>query len=481
MATKTDFLELTLPANNEFNNTWDTPINENFQAIDLAVEDISNEIQSARFATTSLAAFLQVAHFSDGTLKPSDEQDEARNSPVYGDDEGGEDFTLTDRLDKSDFEIFYARENEEDLLTNLARRLSDVNYPDRVIDGPKDNNGAPNFLSSSGAEFLLNGDPEEILLNIDGYLMKIRDDISVDVTGADGVKYLTAKKPATPFTLFDRSTQEAGATTTNALNNDKVQVLQDTGQDYANANVRPGMILRITNTQNAGDYVIDQVGFDGNADQLLIRGVFPSAIASINYVILDPLRPEFEVVTSYTPTKGVCYIGQGEFASGSLISDTAYAFKGKYESPYTSVDVSTLPNFNVTLNHNLGYIPKKIHIYATETNDGESPHEPLSFGAIGNDLAVAINNTLVYTPEDFTPGVFDAGTTDASYTEATLDDGSLDGDVTGSLSGQVYPLNAVRVRFTRTQILIKNVRANLFYRDFDGTDKQTGFLKVVCE
>jgi hypothetical protein len=481
MAGKTNFLDLVLPANNEFNNTWDIPTNDNFVKIDLAIEDISNEIQSARFAKTTLAEFLAVAHFSDGTLRPSDEQAEGRNSPVYGDDEGGENFELTDRLDRNDFETFYARENETDLITNMARRLSDNDYLDKVLSGAADNDGAPNFLSSSGAEFLLNGDPVEILFNVGGYLMKLREDVSIDVTGADGTKYLYAQKPSTPFVVYDRNTQEAAATTSNALNSDKVQVIVDAGQDFAAQGVKPGMILRISNTQVAGDYVVAEVGFDGNADQLLIIGKFSTAIAAINYQILDPIRPEFLVEDTYSPAVGKCYIGEGEFAGGSLVSDIAYAFKGKYESPYESIDVSTTPTQTITLNHNLGKLPSKITIYACLNNDGTGDHELLTTADVDNDLGVTVNNTLTYTPEVLTQGVFDPGTTDAAFVPSELEDGALDGDVDATISGDVYINNGVRAKFDKNTITIRNSRPNLFYKDFDGTEQQAGFIKVVCE
>jgi hypothetical protein len=481
MAGKTDFLDLVLAANNEFNNTWDVPVNENFQKIDVAIEDISNEISAARFTKTTLAEFLVVAHFSDGTLRPSEEQRAGRNSPIYGDDSGGNDFTLSDRLDRADFELYDAREDESNLLDNLAKRLADRDYLDSPLSGPADNNGAPNYLSSSGAEFQVNGDPDEITFNIGGYLMKVREDLNVPVTGADGIKYLVARRPATPFVQFNRNTQQAAATTSNPLNGDKVQVIVDTGQDFAAQGVRPGMKLVISNTDNAGTYIIDQVGFDGNPDQLLIVGIFPVAIASINYLIQDQYKPEFAVLTDYVETLGDCYIGEGEFVGGSLISDLSYAYKKKYESPFTSVDVSTVAIQEVVLNHNLGFVPKKVHIYATETNDGLSPFEPLSVSEVDNDLSVTIDNTLVYTPESYTQAVFDEGTTDATFEPGELTDGSLDGDVTGTIDGEVFIVNSVRVRITRTQIFIKNIRDNLFYRDYDGTDKQVGFLKVVCE
>lgn len=481
MATKTNYLELTLPANNEFNNTWDLPVNDNFQKIDAAIEDIAGELQSARFSKTTLAEFLSIAHFSDGTLKPSEEATDGRNSPVYGSDEGGNDYFLKDRLDRDEYEQFYAREGQVDLLTNLVRHSADNHYADRVLSGPKNNENQPNFMSVSGAEFLVNGNPSSILFNINGYLMEVKDDISVVASGADGTKYLVAKKPATPFVVYNKSTAQTGISTQNGLNNDKVQVLQDTGVDYAALKVRAGMILNILNTQNAGTYIIDGVAHDGNADQILIKGEFKSAIASINYTITDPLRPEFSVEVDYTPQAGWCYVGEGEFNSGALTSSRTYAFKGKFESKYESVDVSSSATQEIVLNHNLGYVPTEVKVFASIADDGSEPVEPMSFAQVGQDLGVDITNTLAYTPGTYTPGVYDPGTTDAAFTPGSYTEGSLDGDVSASINGSVFDKRSVKIKMTRTQIFIKNVRDNHLFTDYAGTDQDIGYLKVVCK
>lgn len=471
MANKTDFLNLTLPANNEYNNTWDVVVNENFVLIDQAMEDVTNEVQSARFSKTSLAEFLEIAHYDDGTLKPSDEIDDARNSSVYGDDDGGTDYFLRDRLELADREVFDGREGLTSLQEALARRARDFNYQDSVITAAKDGNGQPNFLSSSGSEFLLNGEPTPIEFNIDGYYMKVRTDESVNVTGGDGTRFLYAQKPATPIVTLNRSTSAAGSTITNPLNNEKVQVFQDSAIDFTTINVQSGDILEVLNGENAGEYIIDTVGFDGNTDQIKVIGRFTNVVTGLNYNIKDPLMPELSVDTIWSPSEGKCYVGEGEFSSGALISSLTYNFKGKFDSIYEAVDVSSLATFEKILNHNLGEFPKEIQIFASQANDGSEPLEPLSLSISGNDLGVNINDTLSYTA-----GVFNPGTTDATYNQ-----GSLVGNVSGNLTGSVYDLRSVKVKITRTQIYIKNVKDNHFYRDYDGSDQDSGYLKVVCK
>ena len=471
MSNKTDFLSLVLPENNEFNDGWDIPVNSNFEIVDSAIEEISNELASAKFTKTSLAEFLTVSHFDDGTLKPSEEMDDARNSLVYGDDSGGTDFELKDRLELADKETFDAREGLNSLLDSLARRARGFDHLDSILDGPKDSYLQPNFLTCSGAEFLLNGDPTEVVFNINGYYMRFRTDESLAVTGGDGTRYLYAIKPSTPITTLDRSSAANGASAENALNNDKCQILQDSGVNFSTSNVKSGDVLEILNSANAGTYIIDTVAFDGNSDQISIKGRFKSIVSGLNFKIYDPLMPELGVDTTKTPAVGKCYIGEGTFASGALTASLTYNFKGEYDSHYEAIDVSSLASFEKTFNHQLGDFPKTIQIYASQANDGSEPLEPLSVDLVGNDLAAVAANTLSYTP-----GVHNPGTSDATYTP-----GTLVGGVTCALTGAVYNLKSVSIKITKTQIFIKNVKDNHFYRDYDGSDRTTGYLKVVCK
>jgi hypothetical protein len=119
MATKTDFLQLTLPLNNEYQNTWDQPMNDNLQKVDDFAKAMNEEIISARHGKTDLAAFLDVAHNSDGSLKPTDEVVAARNSFAYGDEDALGDFDLGRRLDRGDTEVFDAREGAPLLLVSI--------------------------------------------------------------------------------------------------------------------------------------------------------------------------------------------------------------------------------------------------------------------------------------------------------------------------------------------------------------------------
>lgn len=474
MANKTDFLNLVLAANNEYNNTWDVVLNKNFTLIDQAMEEVTTEIQSARFSKTSLAEFLDVAHFDDGTLKPSDEMSDARNSSIYGDDDGaGADYLLKNRLELADKEIFASREGLASLQAALARRSSDFHYPDTVILGAKTGDGQPNFLSSSVASFLLNGATIPVELNIEGYYFRVRTLETIDViAGGDGTRYLYAQKPATPIVVLDRSTDIAGLTITNPLNNNKVQILQDSGINFSTSDVKVGDILEILNTDNAGEYVISQIAPDGNDTQIMIVGRFVNVITAINYIIKDTLRPEILVDIAYEEIAGKCYIGEGEFTSGALTSSLSYNFKGKFSSIYEAIDLTTLPTFEKIFNHNLGVFPSSIQVFASQANDGSEALEPLSVSQVGNDIAIDVDDTL-----NFSAGTWDAGTTDANYNPLP----SLAGGVAASITGNVFNLRSVSIKITKTQIYVKNTKINHFYRDYDGSDQSIGFLKVICK
>jgi hypothetical protein len=271
--------------------------------------------------------------------------------------------------------------------------------------------------------------------------------------------------------VTEKPTEEVGIITTNVLNSDRIQVFVDQSADFSLLNIRPGNTLEILNSDNAGKYIIDQVSFNGDVTQLLVIGTFKTIISGLNYRITDTLKPEFSVEDFYTPENGKVILGEGVYQSGALISCTTYSFKKKFESQYVAVDVSSVPTQEVIINHDLGFIPTDIRLFVSQANDGSEPVETISSAGTSNDLTVSVNNTLSYTQ-----GTFNPGTSDASYV-----DGNLSGDVTASLVGSVYDLRSALVRVTKTQIFIKNVKPNHFYRDYDGIDRSTGFLKAVCK
>jgi len=469
MSTRTDFLGLELPANNEYNDSWDIPINKNFVLLDQEMESVSTEVQEARFSKTSLANFLTVAHYDDGTLRPTEEATDSANSPIYGSNyPSGIDYTTSDRLNFVDFETFNSREGQVDVQANISYHSSGFHYPNLTVSGPATSEGQPNFLTASGSEFILNGAPDPIHFNIGGYHMQLDIDISISASGFDGPKYLVAKRPTT--TTVVTSGVATGQTINNAANNNKVDLFTDISKDFVADGVRAGMTIQILGTgDNAGKYVVLETSFNGDPQVLRIIGDFKSAVSLLDYSVSNDLQPEFSIEDTYVEEPGKCIIGEATYLAGTLGGAITYAFKNQYESGYVGVDVSTLTVVETVLNHNLGKIPRTITIYITQASDGSLPLEPMSVCGIDNDLATVVSNTVTLDP-----GVWDPGASGANYNPLP----SLSGDVTVNLQGGVFPLNAVRVKFTKTQIFIKNITDNFLYRDYDDNNWQQGFYKV---
>jgi hypothetical protein len=91
-------------------------------------------------------------------------------------------------------------------------------------------------------------------------------------------------------------------------------------------------------------------------------------------------------------------------------------------------------------------------------------------------LKVSIANGLTFTPP--TAVYTDVDTNKDTF---TFTPGSLTGNVTGSLSGSIRNSCACKSKMSKLQVLLKNPTQGLFYVDFDGNVRQTGFIKVIVE
>jgi hypothetical protein len=277
--------------------------------------------------------------------------------------------------------------------------------------------------------------------------------------------------------VLDRSTQANGALTTNTNNSDKLQILQDLTVDFTTADVKAGDTIELLNSVSQGKYIIDQVAPDGNIRQLLIRGVFTGTGSGINYKVYDPLAPTLAVETTYPTTATKCPIGQATWDTVALSAAVAYSFKGKYESTWRAVDTTSGGGFyNLTFDHNLGVMPRKITIYASQQNDDSTFVEQLSSAEVDNQLSVSISNNQVFTPPTATYTDVDVTPDNFVFTP-----GSLTGSVTGSLSGSIRNSRSCKFKTSRMTLVAKNPTQSLFYIDFDGNPRQAGFIKVICE
>lgn len=474
MASRTTFLQLVVPLNGEFEDTWDSPVNENWTRIDTWAADVNEEIVNARFTKATLKDFLEVAHNADGTLKPTSEVMEGRSSVAYGDeDESANDLTLSDRLDLGDREVLLAREGQDSLRDGLAFRAY---LPDQVISGAKNVNGYPTWMGFTGSIVRIDGSITPLYIMANGHVVRTRVQEEVNLTGeAAGKKYIYAQYQADGVVRVDGDSSTAPPAAPSGLTgNDgtKDRQFTDSTVDFTTQDIEVGDILEILgNNANAKEYRIKEIAPGGNVNALIISGVFPAgAIASLDYVIKDMMAPTYGFDAALTPAPGKVYIGEADFDGVSVTAVRAMHFKDVFVSEWRAIDVSGgSPTFEETFNHNLMSEDLEFVIQVSQANDGTQPIELLSLATLLSTLGVTINNTL-----SFTPGVFNPGTTDASYTP-----GSLTGGVSGSLSGTVVNDRSVLAQFTRTQLLVKNVTSGKFYRDYSGTQRTTGFLRVI--
>jgi hypothetical protein len=127
-----------------------------------------------------------------------------------------------------------------------------------------------------------------------------------------------------------------------------------------------------------------------------------------------------------------------DFDGTNIISTTTYALKGRFEQMVAVSAVGVIWSQEVT--HNLGYLPSKVTLFATQAADFSQALEPISVGT------VAHQNT----------------------TEETL-------------PISVFPTQSLRVKFTDKTISLKTPTAGLFYKSFDDVTYSSGYLLISVE
>lgn len=475
MASRSAFLQLVVPLNGEFEDTWDSPVNENWGRIDTWASGVAQEISQARFNKASLRDFLEVAHNADGTLKPTAEVNESRSSVSYGDeDEDANDLSLAGRLDLGDREVLLARGGQPSLREGLAFRS---HLKNQIIDGAKDSNGYPTWMGFTGTIVRIDGSVTPLWLMADGHMMRTRVQEEVNLSGESaGTKYIYAQYQPDGVVRVDGDSSTAPpAAPSGITGNDgtKDRQFTDNTVNFTAQDVQVGDILEILGSNlNSKEYRIKEIAPGGNVNALIVYGFFPGGtIASLDYVVKDMLSPTYGFDTVMTPAPGKVYIGEATFDGTSVTSVRALNFKDVYVSEWRAIDVSGgSPTFEEIFNHNLMSTELEFVVQVSQANDGSQPIELMSLATLQSTLGVTINNTL-----SFNAGSFNPGTTDATYSPLP----ALTGGVSGSLSGAVVNDSSVMAKFSRTQLFVKNAISGRFYRDYDNTQRQTGFIRVI--
>ena len=426
MASKTDNINLILPDNSEYTDIWDVPLNDNFITIDTEIGSIKSEIQDARGSESSLATRIDVALNQDGSLKDVPAVAKASTSQVYGrTDIFSDPLDLNSRILKSEFDIFYVLQGDLDLTTIMSRLGNDW-VPDSVV------SAANNYLTFTGAQVKADGSVQKIYANINGSLSRIRNLDSVTVSGAAGQRWFALQKNPTGVIL---TTGTAGTTNQYPVTTGPLIRFKDTSKNFVSLKVSPGDTLKITSpAANKGLYVVDQTNVENPScavDELFIRGNFNSIGASVTYEVVDPFAATLVVEAvahspNFVSVPNKIYIGVGTFDGVNVTALTQYALKGRYEE-WQAVTLVAL-NYQNTFAHKLGYMPKKVSYYASQTNDYLSALIPL-----------------------------------------------------GVASGASGLERNVIMQIDQTQIQVKNPISGLYYKDYAGVSQTSGFMLMIAE
>ena len=495
MSNRTAFLTLEQPQNGEYVDNWEIPVNDNSAKIDAWAGDIDNEVTEARGNKTSLALFLAVGHDTTGNLLPTPEMTNSRNSPVYGSRDDGGSYNLKKRIDQGDWEVLHAREGEASLKTNLS--LHHVENNSMILNGGKDGNGYPTWAGYANDAFTVDTPPIVDFL-IAGYRCHLRDITSIDLTGTETTKYVYAQYQPDGVVVVDRSGDTAGVTSVDTLA--EKRIFSDSGTNFQTSGVMPGDLLQILNTLDEGTYIIEEVGYgDPTVDytKLKIIGTFPAGgLSGIAYQIVDPLAVTLGYDATEPTDADKLTISEADFGvtPDIITAIRPRHFKKTFVGEWKAVDVTTILDFEKIWDHRLGTNILDVSVQVSSANDGSQPVEELSLADLNasftltrtqGDLATDIgtlgltgdvdNGTLVLTPN--TPQVL-TGDVD-SGTLALTGDPELTGDIVYDLAASVVLTRSVKVKWGRNQIWVKNSVSGRFYKDYAGTEKTTGFIRVI--
>ncbi len=354
MATKTNFLELTLPDNGEYVDNWDTVVNANFEELDEHLDDLNTDLVGTTGATgnlkgtkTSLEERLDEGLNSDGTpnLDNSPDFEALTRSEVYSlgssSDQGKK---VRQRFNLAEIEVAKIRASfDQDRFGNttnpeaatgiakLANRYQDVSdgvqspvrgfTPGTVVEGTA-TGSTPTYIEENALYITLKGGT---IINIDGYYFEVPGDMVVnfttDISGVAGTEtwYLYATRNENDFLNSDRpfselygnplgadytldpriipanTTQRASpsvAPTTGTIVSSNPDRLTTTGSSFLSYGVRAGDILQILSQSSAidGDYVIKTVSGDNELD-IFGEFQFPSGVTTIANVEHQIWRP----------------------------------------------------------------------------------------------------------------------------------------------------------------------------------------------
>jgi len=492
MPTTTPNLTLTLPGFGEYTDKWYVPVNSNFSKLDVWAGAVELEITNARFTKASLKEFLEVAHNSDGTLLPTQETIDTRNSYLYGFEYTP--YTVAGQTRLRDKETWAARVGTSSMRDALAYRHK-MTGPSMILDGLKDPDGYPIYAVPSGAKVAVLGDTDPVIYMIDGQICKTRIEANVDLTGQGaGTYYIYATYQADGVVTVTGTVGAAGGDGNLPPN---LCIHQDITKDYTALDVVVGDVLRYTSPGVLqGDYLIQTIAPGSAVDQLKVHHLFPQVGGSLTYEIRDPLAVTYGFDAAETPADGKIYIAEADFNGTNVTAVRPRHFKDTFIGSWHSVDVTSVSTFEEIWTHNLGSTALDVTVQAKSLVNPDDVEEldicrinntlgvtttAGSLAATAGSLAATTISTTLTTAVN-TPPPTDVHTHNFTVTPtATTISGvpTLTGSPSSSLTGAVTPYSAVAVKYTKNQVWVKNVVASAFFRDYGGSNRQQGYIRVI--
>lgn len=427
MPGKTTYLQLVLPELNEFLNSWHTPVNQNMEDIDDWMSDLYQSLVGASSSSTwagirgsmdSLAERLDVSINADGTVDLSSAE-EIQNLATSRVD--GAQASIDERFAFSDLENYAARpgfSSDRFSTGSVTIPTASGDYPRAKFEvgtawrardfgagsgnplGSPRKPWAPGLVSGNPTLFNpvangvieLQGGTTPAIFNIDGYLFRIREDITLDLSNLSGIA------DGNYVWLFVERRDYDNSTYIYASGAKDLRRLQEGSADGSTSGstfsspsatfttppigaVKPGDLLVIDSGTAAGEYVVDVVD---SATQLTIKGEFPANVSGLDWHVQDDNHPNFGGVpvsgasTMPSYVEGRVYIGRCLYPNSSSYPSDVITFpaNGVYDTGWVTAAASGVLTAPWVSNHNLGTVPSQIEVWVRESS-GTTIYQPM--------------------------------------------------------------------------------------------------------
>jgi hypothetical protein len=341
-------------------------------------------------------------------------------------------------------------------------------------------------MGNTGANAAIDGSVTPVMLLIGGYVARIRTSKTVTIAGGAGTYVIYAAYQSGGVITVDGDASTAppasAAGTTSADGNTDMARFTDTTRDFTSLDVQPGDRLTLLTSNDAGTFVVKTVAPGAVLTQLDIIGTFPvGGLSSINYTVKDPLGVTlgFVPLASATPVAGRLYIGEVDFDGMAITARRTRQFRDVFVGEWQSYDVSISASHEHAWTHNLGSDVLDVEVQVSQSNVGAATVESLSVADLKNNLAVTVSDTQALSDNviDSSQLSFNPGTGDSTMAGSVTV--TLTGTVTAPLTGTVTPTRSAAAKWDRNTVTVKNVAANLLYKDYSGVERQSGYVRVV--